>query len=131
LGVILHVDDNPDDQDLISAVLGPHAVDVVTVADGEAAIEFLHGRAAGASPVACVLLDLHLPKLDGFAVLRSIRADPRTADLPVVIFSSSGTQGDLERGMRLGCDRFIWKSADLGGFETAARLLGAVLAARR
>ena len=67
---------------------------------------------------------LKLPKVDGLQVLRAIRADERTARLPVVIFTSSNEEEDLIRGYELGANSFVRKPLDPGQFITAAKQLG-------
>src|SRR5580658_6130301 len=94
--VILLVEDNPDDEALTVRALKKNNVlnEVVVARDGVEALDFLFGegthagRNMGVVPQ-LILLDLKLPKLDGLAVLRRLRADPRTKLLPVVLLTSS------------------------------------------
>ena len=71
-----------------------------------------------------MLLDLRLPDQSGLEVLRRIRADPRTALLPVVILTSSGEERDLVDGYRLGANSYIRKPVDFQQFLQAVRELG-------
>jgi signal transduction histidine kinase len=98
-GLILLVEDDVDDAYLARYTLTQNGFDEVMVAsDGQAAIELLLPAADGERLlVQFVLLDLNLPRLNGFEVLRRLRADPRTADLPVIVFVPSD---DEERGLR-------------------------------
>ena len=97
---LLLVEDDADDELLTRRTLRKHNIrnDVVVVArDGAEALDYLFatGRHEGRDPVSMphlVLLDLHLPKLDGLEVLRRIRADERTRLLPTVVFTSSEEQ---------------------------------------
>ena len=57
-----------------------------------------------------VFLDLRLPKLDGFEVLRRLREDPKTAGLPVVILSNHGEQEMVDQGLKLGALEFLVKA---------------------
>jgi CheY-like chemotaxis protein len=70
-----------------------------------------------------VLLDLKLPKLDGFEVLRRIRAEPRTCIVPVVVLSSSVEERDLLESYRLGCNSYVRKPVDFAAFHEVARQL--------
>ena len=102
---VLLVEDNPDDQELVLRALRSPAVpaDVVVAADGVEAVDRLF--AADAVPPALVLLDLKLPRLDGFDVLGRIRAEARTAFVPVVVFTSSSERTDVRRCYELHCNQ--------------------------
>lgn len=124
---ILLVEDNPDDEALTLRALQSHqvanAIDVRR--DGAEAIEYLFG-AAGAPPwrlPALVLLDLKLPKLSGFDVLRRIREDERTRLLPVIILTASAHETDVAKGYGLGANSYIVKPVDFNQFASAMREL--------
>ena len=128
--VILLVEDNPDDLQLTleafkrARVLNPIAV----VRDGIEALDFLFARGAyserAGAPLPVVVLDLHLPKLDGLGVLKVIRTDARLQGLPVLILSSSKEQEDLISGHSLGISTFIRKPVDFAEFVAAIKTLG-------
>src|ERR671934_1172820 len=106
---VLLVEDNPDDRDLTLRAFERHNLrDAVEVAeDGEAALQYLHAPGPGGQlrPLPdVVLLDLKLPRLDGLEVLRRLRANERTRDLPVVILTSSLRIEDLENGYACGAN---------------------------
>ncbi len=129
--VILLVEDNTDD-----AVLTLHAFEknrilseVVLAGDGEECLDYLfgQGRFAGRNlkiMPALVLLDLALPKLGGFDVLRRIRSDARTQHIPVVILTASADEKDLREGYRLGANSFVRKPVDFEAFSETVRQLG-------
>jgi CheY-like chemotaxis protein len=84
------------------------------IRDGEDAMDFLHRRRvyARAPRPDVVLLDLFLPKVDGFEVLESIRREPALSDLPVVVLTSSDEAEDRNRAERLQVQHFIGKPFD-------------------
>lgn len=128
---ILLVEDNPDDEKLtVRALKKNNIINEVAVArDGVEALDYLFctgahaGRDASSLP-ALVLLDLNLPKLDGQAVLRRIRADERTRRLPVVILTSSKAEQDLMNSYNGGVNSYIRKPVDFTQFTEIVRQLG-------
>lgn len=130
-GPILLVEDNPDDELLTLRALRKSNIanEVVTAHDGVEALDYLFGigtytgRDAQENP-ALVLLDLKLPKVDGLDVLRRLRADERTALLPVVILTSSDEEQDIVKSYRLGANSYIRKPVDFNQFVEAVQQLG-------
>lgn len=128
---LLLVEDNPDDVELARrAFARSNIIDqLVVVGDGEEALDYLFatGAHAGRDPHAlpsAVLLDLQLPKINGFEVLRRIRGEAATRRLPVVILTTSREQRDLIQGYDLGANSYVRKPIDFGQFVEAARQLG-------
>ncbi|HEY6321527.1 MAG TPA: response regulator [Thermoanaerobaculia bacterium] len=126
---ILLVEDNEDDEALALRALRKNhlANEVAVVRDGAAAVAYLLGTAEAppTEPLpAVVLLDLKLPKLDGFEVLQRLRAAPRTRRLPVVILTSSKEDRDLIESYDLGANSFVRKPVDFDQFLEAVRQLG-------
>ncbi|HET6603016.1 MAG TPA: response regulator [Xanthomonadaceae bacterium] len=121
---ILLVEDNPDDALLTQRAFRRNHIanEIVLARDGVEALELLF--ADGAELPAVVLLDLKLPRLDGLEVLRRIRADPRTALLPVVILTSSREEQDVVGSYRLGANSYVRKPVDFDQFVAAAQQLG-------
>lgn len=118
---ILLIEDNPDDQELALSVLDrvELGAQVEVAADGVEGLDRL--LATGASRPALVLLDLKLPRLDGFDVLRRIRSEARTAYTPVVVFTSSGERSDLQKCYELGCNSYVQKPVDATAFAATVR----------
>jgi two-component system response regulator len=117
---ILLVDDDPHDVAVaLRAVRLSEDLDVrVAVAgDGREALEALgvESNGTGATPVVpcVVLLDLEMPRIDGWEVLRRLRATPRTRDLPVVSLSWSAQREDIESCYALGANSFLVKRISL------------------
>jgi two-component system response regulator len=130
-GPILLVEDNPDDVELTLRGLRHNNIAnrVVVVRDGAEALDYLLGSGQYAQRdlqkrPAVVLLDLKLPKVDGLEVLERVRADQRTALLPVVILTSSSEEDDVVNGYRLGANSYIRKPVDFNQFSEAVRQLG-------
>jgi len=129
--MILLVEDNPDDEALTLRALRKNNIsnEIVIAHDGVEALDFLFGtgpyagRDTGILPE-LVLLDLKLPKLDGFEVLKKLRADPRTALLPVVILTSSREQQDMIQGYGLGANSYVRKPVDFQQFLEGVKQLG-------
>jgi two-component system response regulator len=129
--VILLVEDNPDDEALTLRALKKNNIGnrIVVAHDGAEALDFLlgagifAGRDVRVQP-AVVLLDLMLPKVDGFEVLKRIRADARTKLLSVVILTSSKEQQDIVNGYNLGANSYVRKPVDFQQFVDAVRQLG-------
>jgi len=129
--MILLVEDNPDDEALTVRALRKSKIvnEVVIARDGVEALEYLFGEGLHAGRDVTdlpqvVLLDLKLPKLDGLAVLRRIRADERTKMLPVVILTSSNEEQDRMTSYGLGANSYVRKPVDFDQFVEAALQLG-------
>jgi two-component system response regulator len=124
---ILLVEDNPDDEALtLRALKKGNILNQVTVArDGAEAVACLfEGDRTDTARPALILLDLKLPKIDGFEVLRRIRADERTRLIPVVILTSSGQEEDILEGYGGGANAYVRKPVAFADFVEAVRALG-------
>lgn len=129
--MILLVEENPRDQALVLRALNTSKIinKVVIARDGEEALDYLFGTGpyAGRDTAVVpqfVLLDLKLPRVDGLEVLQRIRADERTKNLPVVVFTSSNEDEDLVKSYDLGANSYIRKPVMLEHFLEATRQLG-------
>jgi CheY-like chemotaxis protein len=122
---ILLVEDDPDHADLaVRALEKSGAVNRVIVArDGEQALEHLFGGRPAETP-AVVFLDLKLPRMSGFEVLRRIRENEATRFLPVVVLSSSDEEADLARSYELGVNSYILKPVNFTEFVEVTRQMG-------
>ena len=122
--LILVVEDNSDHLELTVLALEQHGVkaEIAVARDGAAALDFLFGRGAHADRDTkkqpnLVLLDIRLPKLSGLDVLVSLRANPLTAAVPVVMLTSSSEASDIAASYRSGANGFVRKPVDFGAFS--------------
>jgi len=129
---ILLVEDDEDQAQLAMRALRKHGIayevgEVVVAGDGAEALDYLFatgsytGRDLSVMPE-FVLLDVHLPKMDGLRVLERLREDERTKLLPVILFSSSNEH--VVEGYRLGANSYVTKPANFDRFSEALQYLG-------
>jgi two-component system, response regulator len=128
---ILLVEDSPTDAELTLRILKKNhlANQVVHVKDGEEALDFLFGRGAYINRSVdekprVILLDLKLPKIDGLEVLKTIKSDPRTRTIPVVVLTSSKVESDMVASYAMGVNSYIVKPVDFDRFVEAVTNLG-------
>lgn len=101
---VLLVDDYPDAREMYSEYLQYSGFDVIEAGNGIEALQ----QAAERSPD-IILMDLSLPVMDGWEATRRLKADRRTADIPVVALTGHALAGISEGARRAGCDAFITK----------------------
>lgn len=128
---ILLVEDNEDDVILIQRALkkGGIAAPVHIARDGDEAVDFLtradqFRETRSTSLPTMVLLDLKLPKRNGFEVLQWIRSHVSLAQLPVVVFTTSTQHSDLERAYGLGANSYLKKPVTMGQTTELLRTVG-------
>ena len=129
--VILLVEDNPDDVELTLRCLKKNNLcnEVVIAWDGEQALDYrcgtgsYRGRDPGVRP-RVILLDLGLPKVDGFEVLKRVRSDERTSRMPVVVLTSSKEEQDCVESYVRGANSCVRKPVDFLEFHEAVKQLG-------
>ncbi|RPI97588.1 MAG: response regulator [Chloroflexi bacterium] len=101
---ILVVDDEPDNVDLVAESLEFFGATVRTAANGVEALECLKDFKPD-----LILLDLSMPKMDGWELRRHVKANPDTASIPVVALSAHAMTGDKERALEVGFDGYLTK----------------------
>lgn len=115
---ILIVEDDRDELDVALRALRRAGIESVDVArDGQEALEAVGIEPAGEADASrrqprVIFLDLKMPRVDGWEVLRRLRGESRTAHLPVVVLSSSDDPRDVQRAYELGANSFLLKRYD-------------------
>lgn len=128
---ILLVEDNPDDEELTIRSLRKAKIsnEIHVARDGSEALEYLFNEGKYADKASndlpsVILLDLKLPKLSGIEVLKRVRADSRTALVPVVVLTSSSEEEDMIESYRSGANSYVRKPVDFAAFAEAVTQLG-------
>ncbi len=112
---LLLVEDNSSIRDMLVRRLVRRGYEVVTAGDGEEAC-----RLAAAQPPDLILMDMHLPVLDGWEATRRIKSAQDTKTLPIIALTADAMQGDQDKAMQAGCDEYETKPIEL------PRLLGKI-----
>jgi len=120
---ILLVEDNPNDAELTQRALRKTEIGarLLIARDGAEAIERI--LTEGLRP-RVIFLDLKLPKIDGIEVLRRIRADERTKEIPVVVLTSSQEERDITESYKLGVNSYVVKPVEFDKFYKTVSDLG-------
>ena len=128
---ILLVEDSPSDLKLALRALKKANLTnrIHVVRDGAEALEFIFCEGAHITrkiedTPKVILLDLKLPKVDGLEVLKRIKSDPRTQQIPVVVLTSSKEQSDVVKSYQFGVNSYIVKPVDFESFAKAVQELG-------
>ncbi len=125
---ILLVEDSEDDAELATLTFQQCGMSapIVVVRDGEEALDYLFGDNVTSKQRIpfLVLLDISLPKIDGFEVLRRIRSNEETRRLPTVMFSSSNVPEDVERAYDIGANSYVRKPVEFSRYSDTLRQVG-------
>jgi two-component system chemotaxis sensor kinase CheA len=105
-GTVLVADDSITTRSLLRSVLEVSGYDVRTASDGDEAL-----RVLASENVSLIVSDVRMPRLDGLSLVSRLRADPRTAAIPVVLFSSSDSEEDRRIGLASGANAYLSKGA--------------------
>ena len=101
---ILVVEDNQDSRELVIKVLKSKGYLVMEAADGEAALQKLADERPD-----LILMDISLPKIDGFEVTRRVKEQESFKDIPIIALTAHAMKGDREKALQAGCDGYIPK----------------------
>lgn len=118
---VLLIDDSPDDERILRrAMRGTTMLENLHVVDdGDQAMAFIRreGEYARAPRPDLILLDLNLPRRDGWEVLEELKADPSHRSIPVVVLTTADSKADVSRAYQLQAAGFITKPADFSRLE--------------
>ncbi len=129
--VIVLAEDDPGHARLIQKNLRSVITnEIVRFADGQQALNYLR-REEQASRQHLLLLDLNMPVMDGYQVLKHLKEDPRTVLIPVIVLTTTDDPAEIQRCYDLGCNSYVVKSADYDLFTEAMRRLGLFLTIAR
>ena len=112
---VLIVDDNPQNVELLHAFLESLPVTILTAADGQEALE----RVAEHDPD-LILLDIMMPRMSGYQVCRTLKGDPKTRDIQILMVTALNELGDIEQAAECGTDDFV--SKPVNKFELLTRV---------
>lgn len=105
--------------------------EIVHVTDGQQALDFLTRRGTYADrkgdPPLLLVLDINMPRVSGVDVLRAIKSDPATSQLPVIVLTTTDDPREVERCYQLGCSIYITKPVKYEEFSDALNRLGLFL----
>ena len=115
---IASIEDNKPDFELLKQALNDTEgvkFDLINIQNGENALDFLHkrGEYQTAPSPDLIILDINLPKISGLDILRSIKRDDKLKSTPVIIFSTSDSEKDIEESYSLSANTYITKTFDL------------------
>lgn len=94
---ILIADDNPGGRELLRTILERDGYEIIEACDGQEALDLLRDRTPQ-----LIILDIHMPRRDGFTVLAALRADPRFDRTPILALTASASPADRERILTAG-----------------------------
>lgn len=128
---ILLVEDNPNDEELTRLAFEQNNIknQLVVARDGAEALDYIfakgmhEGRSIDDRPQ-LIILDLKLPKVNGFQVIETIRSNEQTACIPIVILTSSKEEEDMLLAYKLGTNAYVRKPVDFLQFTEAVKQLG-------
>ncbi len=105
---ILVVEDNEDNREMVVKVLKFNGYEAIEAVDGEEAI-----RKAKTEAPALILLDIYLPKMDGYEVAKRLKGDTGLRSIPVIALTAHAMKGNREQALEAGCDGYISKPIDI------------------
>jgi len=110
---ILVVEDNDMNMQLVEFLLEEGGYDIVKAASGEEALAITRD---GQQAPDLILMDIHLPGMDGLSVVREMKSDSRTSRIPILALTAHAMRGDKDRFLEAGCDGYISKPIDVKTF---------------
>jgi CheY-like chemotaxis protein len=111
---ILVVEDNDMNMQLVEYLLEEGGYSIIKAASGEEALAIAGGSAISTPDL--ILMDIHLPGMDGLSVVRAIKALPHMTGIPILALTAHAMRGDRDRFLEAGCDGYISKPIDVKTF---------------
>ena len=108
LKVILYIEDDPANRILVRRVMEAQGYRVLEAENGMQGLEIAQMEQFGA-----ILVDIHMPEMDGFEVMARLKAMPQTASVPIIALTAMVMKGDRERTLEAGCSGYIQKPIDV------------------
>lgn len=108
---VLVVEDNEMNMQLVEYLLEEGGFDILKASSGEEALQLTHEQTPD-----LVLMDIHLPGMDGLTVVRQMKEDDRTRTIPILALTAHAMRGDRDRFLQAGCDGYISKPIDVKTF---------------
>ena len=131
LNTVLLIEDNEDHiEHTLDALQEVGLVkDIKVVSDGEEAVQYLYRKGKYSNPTQSprpdlILLDVKLPKISGFEILKRIKSDPDLRIIPVILLTTTGKKEDIDKGARLGTNDYIIKPVEYEIFIQKVKGLG-------
>lgn len=113
---LLIVEDNPVNQKLLFAILQPHGYRLLSASDGEEALQIARQELPD-----LILMDLQLPKINGYDATRMLKEDPQTGHIPVVALTAHAMPEEKDRAWSIGFLDYITKPIDTRSFPARVR----------
>lgn len=114
---ILVVEDNDMNMQLVEFLLEEGGYAIVKATSGEEALTITRDQSAPALDL--ILMDIHLPGMDGLSVVRAMKEDSRTRRIPILALTAHAMRGDKDRFLEAGCDGYISKPIDVKTFVSS------------
>lgn len=114
---ILIVDDNEDSRDLVKKILKKQGYEIIEAIDGEEAL----AKAIAYRPD-LILMDISIPKIDGYEVTRRLKARVDFKDTPIIAFTAHAMRGDQEKALQAGCNGYISKPINVRDFPDQIKI---------
>lgn len=114
---ILVVDDNEDSRELVKKILKKQGYEIIEAIDGEDAI----AKAIAYRPN-LILMDISIPKIDGYEVTRRLKSRIDFKNIPIIAFTAHAMRGDQEKALQAGCDGYISKPVNVREFPEQIKI---------
>ena len=114
---ILVIEDEPQMRRNILTILDMEGFNALGAENGRQGLEMIRSQQPD-----LILCDVMMPELDGYGVLKALRADPAIAEIPFVFLTAKGERGDFRAGMNLGADDYLTKPVVLGDLLKAIQV---------